>query len=44
MWDIVDGAAAIKSSDHAKAYRKIAADIDIQIKQIEDFRDITSTD
>ena len=44
IWDIVDGAAAIKSSDHAKAYRKIAADIDIQIKQIEDFRDITSTD
>ena len=43
IWDIVDGAAAIKSSDHAKAYRKIAADIDIQIKQIEDFRDITIT-
>ena len=44
IWDIVDGAAAIKGSDHAKAYRQIAADIDIQIEQIEDLRDMTETD
>mmetsp|Transcript_20317 Transcript_20317/g.34383 ORF Transcript_20317/g.34383 Transcript_20317/m.34383 type:complete len:332 (-) Transcript_20317:2783-3778(-) len=40
IWDIVDGAAAIKRSDHAKAYEKIACEVDIQIKQIEDMRDI----
>jgi len=40
IWDIVDGAAAIKRSDHAKAYEKIAAEVDIQIKQIEDMRNI----
>lgn len=40
IWDIVDGAAAIKRSDHAKAYEKIAGEVDIQIKQIEDMRDI----
>eukprot|EP00985_Skeletonema_marinoi_P023091 scaffold15104_cov158-Skeletonema_marinoi.AAC.1 len=40
IWDIVDGAASIKRSDHAKAYEKIACEVDIQIKQIEDMRDI----
>ena len=38
------GATAIKGSDHAKAYRQIASDIDIQIEQIEDLRDMTETD
>eukprot|EP00986_Skeletonema_menzelii_P014252 scaffold9210_cov80-Skeletonema_menzelii.AAC.5 len=40
IWDIVDGTAAIKGSDHAKAYRKIADEMNAQIKEIEDFRNL----
>ena len=40
IWDIVDGTAAIKGSDHAKAYRKIADELNAQIKEIEDFRNL----
>ena len=40
IWDIVDGTAAIKGSDHAKACRKIADELNAQIKEIEDFRNL----
>ena len=42
IFDIVDGAKAIKRSDHAKAFRKFAADINTQVKQIEDLRNLAN--
>ena len=40
IWDVVDGSKAIKGSEHARAYRKIANELNAQIKEIEDFCDL----